>query len=117
MVSSFTIDSSNDSIYLIEQEAVIIGLKTARIVKIAHGLYDIDLLAAQLESQLNDSSKTTVRGDYQIKKTSSNSSSVAAASSAIYRYYTFYLAGGGSFLIAEYAHVKSPSFYSTWKKR
>jgi hypothetical protein len=112
MVSWFTIDSSSDSIYLIEQQAVGTGPKTARVVKIAHGPYDIDSLAAQLEAQLNDSSRTTVRGDYQIKKTTSNNSSVAAASSAIYRYYTFYLTGGGSFLMVDYAHLTSPFFFS-----
>ena len=86
MVSWWTIDDSNDTIYLIEQHEVGAGLKTARIMKIIHGPYDIDSLASQLATQLNDSSKTTVRGDYQIKKTTSNNSSVAAASSAIYRY-------------------------------
>ena len=96
MVSWWTIDETNDTMYLIEQQAVGAGLKTARTVKITHGPYDIDSLAAQLTTQMNDSSKTTVRGDYQIKKTTSGNFNEQNASSALYRYYTFYLAGGDS---------------------
>ena len=105
MCSWYTVDSSNDTIYLIEQQAVGAGIKTARIVKLIHGPYDIDSLASQLETQLNDISKMTVTGNCQIKKITSNNFSVTGASSAIYRYFTFYLTGGGSFLIADYAHV------------
>ena len=82
MVRWWTIDDSNDTIYLIEQQAVGAGIKAARIVKLVHGPYDIDSLASQLATQLSDSSKTTVRGDYQIKKTTSGNFSMQNASSA-----------------------------------
>ena len=68
MVSWWTIDDSNDTMYLIEQQAVGAGLKTARTIKITHGPYDIDSLAAQLTTQMNDSSTTTVREEITILK-------------------------------------------------
>jgi hypothetical protein len=116
-LSMSSIDDTNDTMYLIEQHEVGAGLKTARVVKLVHGPYDIDLLAAQLEKQLNDSSKTTVRGDYQIKKTMSGNFSMQNASSALYRYFTFYLIGGGSFMIADDAHLTSAAFYAQRTKR
>ena len=114
-VSWWTIDDSNDTMYLIEQSAIGAGLKTCRTIKIVHGPYDIDSFAAQLTLQMNDGAKTTVRGDYQIKKTTAGNFNEQNASSSLYRYFTFYLTGGGSFLLVDYNRLTSPQFYrDTW---
>jgi hypothetical protein len=112
MVSWWTIDETNGTMYLIEQQAVGAGLKTARTIKITHGPYDIDSLAAQLTTQMNDSSKTTVLGHYEIKKITSCNFNEQNGSGALYRYFMFYLVGGGSFVIVDYPNLSSPAFYT-----
>ena len=109
--SWFTCDSSNNSIYLVENGSS--GGFKARIATIAACPYDSDSLGSAIQDALNAGRSSGI-GSYTVTRSTSNTSTTTTGvGSAAFRYYTITLAGG-NFAIPDFKSLGDPVFYQWW---
>jgi len=107
--SWYTIDATNQNIYLIENPSG--STYKGRITQIKINPYDSDSFANAFQDALN--ANKTVAGNYTVTRSTSNSSA-SAIGSASFRFYTVSLAGGGKFSLPNLAHLQDPTYHQKW---
>ena len=108
MASWLSIDSTNDTMYLIENGTTTVS----RAVKLPHAAYDADSLATQLQTALNGAGEVTP-GQYTVNRVVSADSSVVSSGSATARLFQIQLSGGAHFYIPDDHTLQSDTFYNT----